>query len=334
MSTAPAPKACEGSGSLLADYDTTFAMGADMFEKILVPLDGSPIAQGILPCVKTLARGFRSRIILFHTAEAPVEPRGRRQKKYAQETLDRIRSLAEEYLAGVAKELRRERFKVEAKVGLGGVAHSITDFAEAEKVDLIAMSTHGRAGLARWMLGSAPDRVLRHTEQPVLLVRPAGETPVEQKRYPLRKVIVPLDGSRAAQAVLPYAQELAKTLKLEVVLIQVIGAETTVQFSPMGPDTWSIPSDVLQRIDVLASGYLAGVGKELERQGLSVRWDVLRGSPAQRIVEFAKGTPGSMVAMTTHGRSGLRRWVLGSVADQVVRASREPVLVIRPRRDG
>ena len=333
MSTAAAAKACERSGSLLAYYDATFVMGADMFEKILVPLDGSSIAQGILPCVKTLARGFRSGIILFHTAEAPVEPQGR-QKKYAQETLDRIRSLAEEYLAGVAKELRRERFKVESKVGSGGVASSITDFAEAEKVDLIAMSTHGRAGLARWMLGSAPDRVLRHAEQPVLLVRPTGETPVAQKGYPLRKVIVPLDGSRAAEAVLPYVQELAKTLKLEAVLLQVISAETTVQFAPIGPDTWSIPSDVLQRIDVVASGYLAGVGTELQRQGISVRWDVLRGSAAQRIVEFAKQTPGSLVAMTTHGRSGLRRWVLGSVADQVVRASGEPVLVIRPRRGG
>ena len=127
-----------------------------MFEKILVPLDGSAVAQGDLPCVKTLARRFGSTIILFHAAETPVEPRGRRQKEYAQETTNRTRSLAEEYLAGVAKALRRQRFKVEMRVGLGGVARTITDFAEAEKVDLVAMSTHGRSGLARWMLGSAP----------------------------------------------------------------------------------------------------------------------------------------------------------------------------------
>jgi nucleotide-binding universal stress UspA family protein len=303
-----------------------------MFEKILVPLDGSAIAQGILPCVKTLARRFGSTIVLFHAAEAPVEPRGRHQKDYAQETMDRIRSLADEYLAGVAKVLRRQRFKVEVKVGLGGVARSVTDFAEAERVDLIAMSTHGRAGVARWMLGSAPDRVLRHAHQPVLLVRPTGDTPVDQKPLPLKRIIVPLDGSRPAQAVLPYVQEMAKTLKLEVVLLQVISAETTVQFAPMGPDTWAIPTDILQRIDLVASGYLAGVGKELERQGIAVRWDVLRGAAAHRIVEFARETPGSIVAMTTHGRSGLRRWVLGSVADEVVRGSGEPVLVIRPQR--
>ena len=299
-----------------------------MFEKILVPLDGSAIAQGILPCVKTLARRFGSTIVLFHAAEAPVELD--RQEKYAKETIDRIRSLALQYLAGVAKTLRRQRFKVETEMGLGGVARSITDFAEEEKVDLIAMSTHSRSGPARWMMGSAPDRVLRHTHRPVLLVRPTGESPVDAKPLPLKRVIVPLDGSRAAQAVLPCVQEMAKTLKLEVVLIQVISAETTVQFTPMGPDTWAVPTDVLQQIDVLASGYLAGVGRELEREGISVRWDVLRGAPAHSIVEFARETPGSMVAMTTHGRSGLRRWVLGSVADQVVRASGEPVLVIRP----
>ena len=299
-----------------------------MFEKILVPLDGSAIAQGILPCVKTLARRFGSTIVLFHAAEAPVELD--RQEKYAKETIDRIRSLAQQYLAGVAKTLRRQRFKVEIEIGLGGVARSITDFAEEEKVDLIAMSTHSRSGPARWMMGSAPDRVLRHTHRPVLLVRPTGESPVDAKPLPLKRVIVPLDGSRAAQAVLPCVQEMAKTLKLEVVLIQVISAETTIQFTPMGPDTWAVPNDILQQIDVLASGYLAGVGRELEREGISVRWDVLRGAPAHSIVEFSKETPGSIVAMTTHGRSGLRRWVLGSVADQVVRASGEPVLVIRP----
>lgn len=299
-----------------------------MFEKILVPLDGSAIAQAILPWVKTFARPFGSTVILFHAADAPVELD--RQEAYAKETIDRIRSLAEEYLAGVAKTLRRQRFKVETEVGMGGVARSITEFAEAEKVDLIAMSTHARAGPARWVLGSAPDRVLRHTHIPVLLARPSGETPLDAKPSTLKKLIVPLDGSRAAQAIFPFVEEMAKRLKLEVNLIQVISAETTVQFTPMGPDTWTVPSDVLQQIDVLASGYLAGVGKDLEREGLSVRWDVLRGPTSQRIVEFAQETPGSMVAMTTHGRSGLRRWVLGSVADKVVRAAGEPVLVIRP----
>jgi len=299
-----------------------------MFEKILVPLDGSATAQGSLPCVKTLARPFGSTIVLLHAAEAPTELD--RQEAYAKETTDRIRSLAEEYLTGVAKVLRQEGFKVETKVALGGVAHSITDFAEAEDVDLIAMSTHARAGVPRWMMGSATDRVLRHTHKPVLLVRPAGETPLDAKPYPLKKIIVPMDGSRAAQAVLPFVRGMAKTLKMEVVLVQVISAETTVQFAPMGPDTWAIPTNVLQQIDVLASGYLAGVGKDLQREGLAVSWDVLRGTAAHRVVEFAQETPGSMVAMTTHGRSGLRRWVLGSVADQVVRASGEPVLVIRP----
>jgi nucleotide-binding universal stress UspA family protein len=299
-----------------------------MFEKILVPLDGSAIAQGILPCVKTLARRFGSTIVLFHAADAPVELD--RQEKYTKETIDRIHSLAEQYLAGVTKTLRRQRFKVKAEVGLGGVARSITDYAEAHNADLIAMSTHSRSGPARWMMGSAPDRVLRHTHKPVLLMRPTGESPVDAKPLPLKHLIVPLDGSQAAQAVLPYAKGLAKTLKLEVALIQVISAETTVQFTPMGPDTWAIPTDIVQQIDVLASGYLAGVGKELEREGISVRWDVLRGAPAHSIVEFAKETPGSMVAMTTHGRSGLARWVLGSVADQVVRGSGEPVLAIRP----
>jgi nucleotide-binding universal stress UspA family protein len=303
-----------------------------MFEKILVPLDGSPLAQSVLPYVMALAKGFHSRVILFHVAETALDHEAPEQKAYADETVERVRPLAENYLAGVADEFRKEGIDVETKVVKGRAAAQIVEHADKEDVRLIALSTHGRSGLARLVMGSGIDKILRACEQPVLLVRPRDEGAGGEAAGRLSKIIVPLDGSNAAEAALPFAEELAKALGLEVILIQVIGIETTVHFGSMAPDSWPVPSDVLQQMDVVASGYLTGLAKQLKARGLTVQWEVLRGAAGSRIVEFAKETPDSLVTMTTHGRSGFRRWVMGSVADKVVRHTGEPVLVMRPHR--
>lgn len=303
-----------------------------MFQKILVPLDGSPLAQAILPYVMVVAKGFHSRVILFHVAETALDHEAPEQKTYADETMERIRPMAENYLAGVADELREEGIDVETEVVGGRAAAQIVEHADKEDVDLIALSTHGRSGLARWVMGSGVDKILRACEQPVLLVRPRDESAGGEAAGRLSKIIVPLDGSDAAEAALPFAEELAKTLGLEIILIQVIGIETTVHFGPAAPDSWPVPTDILQRLDVVASGYLKGLAKQFKDKGLTVQWEVLRGAAGPRIVEFAKETADSLVAMTSHGRSGFRRWVMGSVADEVVRHAGEPVLVMRPHR--
>lgn len=303
-----------------------------MFEKILVPLDGSPLAQGILPYTVQVAKAFRSRVILFHVAETGLDQGVPEQETQADETMERIRPLAESYLAGLSDEFREEGIDVEARVVKGRAAAQVVEQAQQEDVDLIAMSTHGRSGLARWVMGSGIDKILHVCERPVLLVRPRDVGTGGEAVGQLARIIVPLDGSDAAEAALPYAEELGKTLELEIVLVQVIGAETTVQFGPGVADSWPVPTQVLERLDVVSSGYLAGLGKVLKNKGLTVRWEVLRGSPGLRIVELAKEVPDSLVVMTTHGRSGFPRWVLGSVADEVVRKTGEPVLVIRPGR--
>lgn len=300
-----------------------------MFERILVPLDGSPLAQAVLPYVAVVARAFHGRVILFHVVESGLDHEAPEQKSYADETMERIRPLAQTYLARLAEEIRKDGIDVETRVVKGRAAAQIVEQADREKVGLIAMSTHGRSGLARWVMGSGIDRILRACEQPVLLVRPRAEGDGEADGQ-LSKIVVPLDGSEAAEAALPFGEELAKVLGLEIILIRAMGVETTVQFGPAVVNTCPVSTRVLERLDVVASGYLAGLATTLKNKGLKVQWELLRGSPGPRIVEFAKETSNSMVVMTTHGRSGLRRWILGSVADQVVRHAGEPVLVIRP----
>jgi nucleotide-binding universal stress UspA family protein len=301
-----------------------------MFEKILVPLDGSPLAEGILPYVKALAKGLGSPAVLLHVVDPfPLDHLDSELEPYASRAVEFIHPLAESYLERTARNLVHDGVEAEMRLAQGKAADQIVDFIENDGIGLIAMSTHGRSGPARWVLGSTADRILRSIECPLLLVRPpdeeTGGTPAGQ----LSRIVVPLDGSPIAEAVLPVIQGLARALSLEITLIQVIDVGTKVQFGRMTTETKPVPNDVLQQMAGLACDYLAGIAKDLEGKGLSVQWEVLGGSPAQRVVDFGRETSGCLVAMTTHGRSGFRRWVMGSVADRVVRQTGDPVLVVR-----
>jgi nucleotide-binding universal stress UspA family protein len=203
--------------------------------------------------------------------------------------------------------------------------------AEADKIagTLIAMSTHGRSGVGRWLLGSVTDKVLHATESPMLIVRPrdGGKAPAEPR---LKTVIVPLDGSSMAEQVLPYLTPLAKALGLTVTLVRVIPPEG-LHFGFRGYPVGHYRNIAIEEeTPKFAADYLHRVSDKLRSDGLaSVQESVLRGYPAEVIVDLAKATTDNLVAMTTHGRSGMGRWALGSVADRMVRHSGDPVLVVR-----
>jgi nucleotide-binding universal stress UspA family protein len=218
----------------------------------------------------------------------------------------------------------------------GGPASWIISEAEKEPGTLIAMSTHGRSGVARWLLGSVTDKVLLATTTPLLIVR-SSEPPNPVSEVQLKTVIVPLDGSVLAEQVLLHVATLAKALDLAVKLVRVhpsveeysryferqqIGSAATV---------YSGPYEVFSKeADAQAMEYLHEVKMQLHHEGVwLVEESLLRGHPAATIVELARETPGSLIAMTTHGRSGIGRWLLGSVADRVIRHSGVPVLVVR-----
>jgi nucleotide-binding universal stress UspA family protein len=198
------------------------------------------------------------------------------------------------------------------------------------------MSTHGRSGVARWLLGSVTDKVLLATTTPLLIVR-STEPLNPMSEVQLKTVIVPLDGSVLAEQVLPHVATLAKALDLEVKLVRVhpsveeysryferqqIGSTATI---------YSGPYEVFSReADAQAMEYLHEVKMQLHHERVwSVEESLLRGHPAATIVDLARETPGSLVAMTTHGRSGIGRWLLGGVADRVIRHSGVPALVVR-----
>lgn len=285
-----------------------------MYTKILVPLDGSPLAEGILPYARSFARALKVPVELLQVSEPdPLaalsrSPQGTR------------------YLETVAPTFPN-RAVVSCSAESGMAAQIITEKAMVQPDAVIMMATHGRSGIQRWRLGSVADKVLHAAKNPILLYRAAENAP-RTGYAELKTVLVPLDGSPLAESVLPLVKALAQKMELEMALLRAYGLpisafDASDSFTP----DWEQLTEELRKE---AQAYLERKVQELKREGTArVTSTVLEGNAAEKIIDHARQMPKNFVAMCTHGRSGIGRWVLGSVADRVVRYSGDPVLVLR-----
>jgi nucleotide-binding universal stress UspA family protein len=240
-----------------------------------------------------------------------------------------------EYLAGVAASFAAAP-DVKATVEYGDPAETIIARAAAQPDALIAMATHGYSAAKRWLLGSVAEKVLQGAANHLLLVRPEKGEPVGKAR--LKTVVVALDGSGLAEAVLPIVSELALRLRLEVLLVRVLPQVYFAVPDSMVPTVgMNLPSqqEVWAQARSAARVYLEGKAEHLRAAGVAdvsaLVVDGSAGGAAAEIIDLARRTSENMVAMSTHGASGLGRWLIGSVTERVVRYSSDPVLVIRPR---
>ena len=166
-----------------------------MFERILVPLDGYPLAEAILPQVKVLAKGLGSQVTLLHAIEPlPLDYVDSELESYAAQASQFAHPLAESYLERIAQELTHEGVKADIKLIQGKAPQEILAYTVREDVGLVAMSTHSHSGPGRWILGSTADRILRSGERPVLLVRPCPNGVKGTALARLSGIVVPLDG--------------------------------------------------------------------------------------------------------------------------------------------
>jgi nucleotide-binding universal stress UspA family protein len=196
------------------------------------------------------------------------------------------------------------------------------------------MASHGRSGIHRWLLGSVAEKVLRGTNRPLLLIRASEEAPAAGE-VSFDAIIVPLDGSTLGETALEPAIELARSMQMEIVLVRVYELPATAYYR--GEDFPSaaqafVPSyaELVAAMSREAREYIESKVNELRGRGLEkVRGQVMEGKAAEEIIKLARSTKGSMIAMCTHGRSGLKRWVLGSVTEKVVHHAGSPVLVVR-----
>jgi len=298
-----------------------------MYTKMLVPLDGSAVAEQVLPYVRTLAAGLKVPIELVGVVdmEELASHASAEKGQYVEPMIEDNLRRSGEYLKGVAQTFPYRN--VSFSVGKGRAAEVIIAKAVAEKKTLIIMATHGRSGFNRWLLGSVAEKVLRGSANPMLMVRAKAEAEAEGAA-PLKSILVPLDGSALAESVLPAALEIAKKLNIEIVLFRAFNVPYTV-FGAVR-DHLPIVDELLGGIKAEAREYLERKAQELKKQGVNkVSYVLGQGAGADQIISLGRKTPDNLIAMCTHGWSGVKGWALGSITETVVRHSGDPVLIIR-----
>ncbi|MBF8253521.1 MAG: Universal stress protein [Deltaproteobacteria bacterium] len=298
-----------------------------MYTKMLIPLDGSRTAEKVLPFARALAEKLKIPIELLGVVDVSVMVThiAADKARYLDTLIAQGERSSRVYLKEIAERL--PGLSVTCEVDRGRPAEVIIERAAADKGTLITMATHGRSGINRWLLGSVAEKVLRGTTNPLFLVRGNEEYSTDGSPA-MKSIIVPLDGSELAESVLPTVVAVAKMLDLEVVLCRVYELPASAYY---------VAEDYLPNYDALktqvkdeARSYLEQKIEALTAMGLAkVSSVVLEGSGAEEIIHYAQAHPDSLVAMCTHGRSGVKRWVLGSVTEKVVRHSGDPVLVVR-----
>jgi nucleotide-binding universal stress UspA family protein len=299
------------------------------FKKILVPLDGSKTAENALPLARCFARNLEIPLELLAVVEpavvVPILSEADRSVLHAR-IADHERYFGK-YLAQIAKYFPAAC--VQSQVCSGVPADIIIESAALEKNTLIAMATHGYSGVNRWLLGSVAEKILRGSSNPLLLVR-TTQTPARWDMPTPKSLLVPLDGSEMAESVLPVVQTLAQSFNVEVILLRVYGVPYGAYSAGEGfYDTTQLDNFVGQ-LRKEAEAYLRQKAAELKGHGIDkVSYYAKEGLDADEIILFARHSPDNLVVMCTHGRSGLKRWVLGSVTETVVRHCEKPVLIVR-----
>jgi nucleotide-binding universal stress UspA family protein len=296
-----------------------------MYDKILVALDGSNVSERILPHAQMFSVVLRLPVELV-TVIDPESLKGLVGDNDAdfRSLLNVRQTNADLYLKSIAPVFKGGA-RVECTVAVGEPDDVIVDRAAKDAETLIAIGTHGRSGIDRWMLGSVADKVLHVARNPLLLVRTTDGSKMPAT-VALKSIIVPLDGSELAESVLPHAEALSKKMNLEVILLRTFNIPNAYYYT----ETYTIDERIWEMLEKEAEDYLAEKVKLLKSAGVAnVRSAAVQGFAAEKIIDFGRQTPASLIAMCTHGRSGVRRFLLGSVADRVVRHSGDPVLLIR-----
>jgi nucleotide-binding universal stress UspA family protein len=292
-----------------------------MYKRVLVPLDGSKAAEIALPYAKEITAKFGADFCLVSVSEPGRGEEDHLYQAYLDRVLEQVRGQLEEWGAKEKGELNRA-------VLTGRPANEILRYADETNVDLIVMTGRGRTGSGPWVLGNVAAKVLRATVKPVLLVKVAADSAALQQRKLIKRILLPLDGSKVGEAAIPLAEELAKILVAEIILLRALlagdpaGGWDATMYSPRHEE-----EEEHRRESAMT--YLNDVRDALEKKGLRVSSAVTMGLPPDQILDYSEANAVDLIAMSTHGRSGIGRWVFGSVTDKVLHAGEIPVLVVR-----
>jgi len=294
--------------------------------RVLVPLDGSHLAEGALPIAARLAEACGASITLLHVIEKHAPPSVHGEPHLAKGTE------AGAYLGRLARQLAEAGGTVDYHVHedpVGDVARSIAAHADEQHADLVVVSTHGAGDLRRGLWGSIAQQVLQRCHRPVLLVRAERARP-EPAPFEPATIMVPLDGTVAAEGALPLAGTLARALNAQLRLVMVVPTLDTLAGEHQ-PKAAFLPGSTRILLDAQeeqAATYLEGLVESLESSGVPTLAEVRRGAPVRELAADAAEHGDGLVVAATHGRAGLQAIWTTSVATRLLKRTNAPILLV------
>lgn len=294
-----------------------------MATKILIPLDGSSLAERALSQVRWLWQPETTEVILLRVVE-PWNYYYGAEVYNPPEVVASLCNSARAYLQAQAEGLKSEGYATSTEVLGGNAEEAILELALSENVDFIVMSTHGRSGFVRWALGSVAERVIQGATMPILLVREPVPVPVNRPA----RLLVPLDGSELSELALPKAEEIAKSQGAEILLLHVVDTPVKEQMHLLVESVETLAA-IVETWETDVRAYLDSLAQRVRADGIKVATQVEHGDPSKVIGRVAAEDQIDLVVMSTHGRTGFSRWFYGSVANKVLRGVNCPLLLVR-----
>jgi nucleotide-binding universal stress UspA family protein len=298
-----------------------------MINHILVPLDGSTLAEFVLPHVRAIAPVMNARVTLLHVMEHPqsrdetliVDPVNWHLRKHKSEI----------YLEKNTERLRSSGLSTEFTILEGNPAESIVEFAQNNNVDLIAISTHGISGLSKWNISSVTQKILLLSYKSILLVRaykPRGET--AGVRY--KRIFVGLDCSTRAEFILPIAISLAQSFKSKLLLGTAIQKPQSIHRFPLSEDDIKLTNQIIEKNFQAASHYLDQLKNQFTSKELKLNTNIVIGDNAITILhDMVEEARADLVMLVAHGTSGERRWPYGSVTSSFVTYGNTALMIMQ-----
>jgi nucleotide-binding universal stress UspA family protein len=294
----------------------------EMFEKILLPMDGSVLAEQAIPYVRDLASQLNAEIHLVHVCPVVHQNLTHMHKIYLDQIETNLRKSMKE-VWGLKSEPA-----IKSEILNGEPAPAIIEYIKQNSINLVAVTTCGASGLRVWAMGSVADKVVRDAGIPTLLIR-VKDSPPSGKGF-IKRILLPVDSSDASKIAVPYGAELAKKLGASLTVFSMAQTVYAQNLDGMGVGVGVNWDAVDAATKKYVDEYLQVIEADLKTKGLTVDHITVLGIDAStEILELEKKIPADIVVMATRGRSGISRWAFGSTAERVLRDGELPLLLIR-----
>jgi nucleotide-binding universal stress UspA family protein len=317
-----------------------------MYKRMLVPLDGSKMAEVVFPYAREVAARLSVGLDFLHVCSPEEADTLPMRQAYIEHMAEMIGNAPEEQDAGVPARKTRKKIPATGRALIGYPADEILRYAEENNDDVIMVATHGRSGLKRWALGSVSYKITHSSRKPVWLIRAGVPEDIIFDKLPRRTTLVLLDGSKLAESSLPHLVALSKQRGTKLINICLLNVCDPSHLSPLQyhrmplgisgiPTNWEeYERHEHQRCTTNSEAYLKDVAGGLKEQGLSVEIKVLEGNPGEQIIKFVEANPIQLIVMSTYGHTGIDRLVYSSTVEKVLLGVHTPIFLVPSPDEG